>query len=205
MLYRKTRETGFWLVFEQATTWDRRRIDLSLPKPSKPTAYPDKQFFSSTAKLRDVRTITVCRSWRHFLKEGIVGMLLTYADGCQRSIGQIRLDCMGAPLTVTSGKIWLGCDKSENEPLPEGFWLRTNKIKWVGVDTPLQDEKWEYFEVPLTGSLEWQSYKNWDYYYHSVYHHESSELQDEMDEVLAREAASGELAPRVVKTFSVDV
>ncbi|KAH7493074.1 hypothetical protein FOMA001_g1808 [Fusarium oxysporum f. sp. matthiolae] len=205
MLCCKSNRATFWLGFEQATTWDQHTIDISLPKPSKSTAYPGEGFFASTAELRDVRTVAVCRNWRYSKDVGIVGMLLTYADGHQRSLGQIRLDYMEAPLMVASGKIWLGCDKSKNVPLPDGFWPPTNKIKWLEVDEPLRDKNREYFELPLTGSLEWQSYRCWEYTCHSVCHHESSELKDEMDQVLAREAESGGRAPGVVKTFSVVV
>ncbi|KAJ4111691.1 hypothetical protein NW760_006689 [Fusarium oxysporum] len=205
MLCCKSNRATFWLGFEQATTWDQHTIDISPPKPSKSTAYPGEGFFASTAELRDVRTVAVCRNWRYSKDVGIVGMLLTYADGHQRSLGQIRLDYMEAPLMVASGKIWLGCDKSKNVPLPDGFWPPTNKIKWLEVDEPLRDKNREYFELPLTGSLEWQSYRCWDYTCHSVCHHESSELKDEMDHVLAHEAESGGRAPGVVKTFSVVV
>ncbi|KAL7762506.1 hypothetical protein ACKLNR_009041 [Fusarium oxysporum f. sp. zingiberi] len=153
MLCCKSNRATFWLGFEQATTWDQHTIDISLPNPSKSTAYPGKGFFASTAELRDVRTVAVCRNWRYSKDVGIVGMLLTYADGHQRSLGQIRLDYMEAPLMVASGKIWLGCDKSKNVPLPDGFWPPTNKIKWLEVDEPLRDKNREYFELPLTGSL----------------------------------------------------
>ncbi|KAI3574276.1 hypothetical protein IWW34DRAFT_823364 [Fusarium oxysporum f. sp. albedinis] len=167
MLCCKSNRATFWLGFEQATTWDQHTIDISLPKPSKSTAYPGEGFFASTAELRDVRTVAVCRNWRYSKDVGIVGMLLTYADGHQRSLGQIRLDYMEAPLMVASGKIWLGCDKSKNVPLPDGFWPPTNKIKWLEVDEPLRDKNREYFELPLTGSLEWQSYRCWEYTCHS--------------------------------------
>ncbi|EXL96583.1 hypothetical protein NOF04DRAFT_9255 [Fusarium oxysporum II5] len=184
MLYCRTK-TRFWLGFEQATTWDQHDIGISLPNSPKSTPYKFKELNSSNAELRDVRAVAVCRNWRYSKDAGIVGMLLTYADGHQRSLGQIRLDYMEAPLTVSSGKIWLGCDKSEKKPLPNGFWPRTFKIKWVEVDKPLQDKNREYFELPLTGSLKWESHSIGDL--HSVCHHESSELQNEMDQVLALE------------------
>ncbi|KAF5251220.1 hypothetical protein FANTH_3655 [Fusarium anthophilum] len=211
MLYCRNGSSKFWLCVDQAESLDQRKINLSLPKPLKPTAYTGKQFLSSTVELRDVRTIAICRSWRNYPDEGIVGILFTYADGRQRCIGQIRLDHMDAPLAITSGKIWLGCDKSQNEHLPEGFWPRTNKIKWVEVDKPLRDKDCEYLEVPLGGSLEWQSslssrFCHDSVYHHSVYHHESSGLQDMVDEVdlvLARDTESGGRPRGVVKTFSV--
>ncbi|KAK2683834.1 hypothetical protein RAB80_001780 [Fusarium oxysporum f. sp. vasinfectum] len=183
---------------EQRSGWasNKQRLGTSTPSTfhfrNLPSPLPTqaKGFFASTAELRDVRTVAVCRNWRYSKDVGIVGMLLTYADGHQRSLGQIRLDYMEAPLMVASGKIWLGCDKPKN---------------WLEVDEPLRDKNREYFELPLTGSLEWQSYRCWDYTCHSVCHHESSELKDEMDQVLAREAESGGRAPGVVKTFSVVV
>lgn len=202
MLYCKIK-TRFWLGFEQAMTWDQHDIGISLPNSSKSTPYQFKELNSSNAELRDVRAVAVCRNWRYSKDAGIVGMLLTYADGHQRSLGQIRLDYMEAPLKVSSGKIWLGCDKSEKKPLPNGFWPGTFEIKWVEMDKPLQDKNREYFELPLTGSLKWESYSIGDL--QSVCHHESSELQNETDRVLAREAESGGRAPGVVKTFSVVV
>lgn len=213
MLYCETRNARLWLSFEQAATRDQN-ADISFMKPFKLTAFPGSQFISSTAKLGDVRTISVCRSYREGLDlscgepldEGIVGLLLTYEDGRQRSIGQIRLDHMGAPLMVNSGKFWLGSDKSEEESLPGGFWPRTQKIKWVEVDKPSRDQDREYLKVPLTGSLEWQSYKKGDYYRHFVFHHKSHELEDnadEMDALSACEAESGDRAPAVVEQFSL--
>ncbi|KAG9508109.1 hypothetical protein J7337_001669 [Fusarium musae] len=203
MLCCKTKRSGFWLGFEQATTWDEHATGITFPNSPPPCQF--KELLSWNAELRDVRAVAVGRNWRNSKDAGIVGMLLTYADGHQRSLGQIRLDYMEPPLIVSSGKIWLGSDKSENEPLPEGFWPRTNRIKWVEVDKPVHDKNREYLELPLTGSLEWHSHSIGEYYRHSVCHHESSELQNEMDQVLAREAESGGRALVVVKTFSVAV
>ncbi|KAF5628794.1 hypothetical protein F52700_7886 [Fusarium sp. NRRL 52700] len=207
MLYCKTRHSKFWLCADPAESLDQRRVNLSLPKPSKPTAFTGKQFLSSVVELRDVRTIAVCRNWKSYVGEEVVGLLLTYADGRQRCLGHIRLDHMDAPLLVTSGKIWLGSEKSDKEPLPEGFWPRTKRIKWVGVEKPLPDENREYLDVSLEGSLEWQSYKNLGHYDHAVHHLESSDPKDtvdEMDGVQAHETPSGELAPSSVRTFAVD-
>ncbi|RKL46032.1 hypothetical protein BFJ72_g2941 [Fusarium proliferatum] len=213
MFYCKTENLKFWLGFEQVATRDLSPV-ISSVKPPMPIACRDVDFFMSTANLQDVRTISVCRGWRECLvlshgnppDEGIVGMLLTYVDGRQRSIGQIRLDYMGPPLMVTWGKFWLGSDKSEEEGLSEGFWPVAYNIKWVKVDKPLEDENREYFEVPLTGSLEWHSYMVGGRYRHLVLHHESNELQDNVDEIgemLAREVESGELDPAVVKAISL--
>ncbi|KAF9779366.1 hypothetical protein IL306_001911 [Fusarium sp. DS 682] len=186
-----------WLGFEQATTWDQRMIERSLGKASHATPFDKGELYhSSSANLEDVSTISVCRSWKSD-PDKVVGMLFTYADGRQRCIGQIRLEYMEAPMKATSGKIWLGCSKNKNEHFLDGFWPPTKKINWVGVDEPFQDGTREYLEVPLTGSLEWQSYGVCN----SVLHHESSELQHELDEVLARDAASGEPASKTVKTF----
>ncbi|CVK84813.1 uncharacterized protein FMAN_01740 [Fusarium mangiferae] len=214
MFYGKTENLRFWLGFEQVATRDLNAV-ISSVKPAMPIACSNADFFTSTANLQNVRTISVCRGWRECLVlshadppgEGIAGMLLTYADGRQRSVGQIRLDYMDPPLVVTSGKFWLGSDKSEEERLSGGFWPSRSNINWVEVDTPLEDEKREYFEVPLTGSLEWHSYMAGDYYRHLVIHHESNKLQDKVDEIgemLAREVESGELGPAVVKAISLE-
>ncbi|KAF4498912.1 catechol O-methyltransferase [Fusarium agapanthi] len=130
MLYCKTKQLKFWLGFERVKTWERHAICIPYPNPPTPTPFLLKQLLSSNAELRDVKAVAVCRNWRYSKDVGIVGMLLTYADGHQRSLGQLRLDYMEPPLTVSSDKIWLGSDKSENEPIPEGFWLSANKIKW---------------------------------------------------------------------------
>lgn len=214
MFHCKTESLRFWLGFEQVATRDLDAV-ISYVKPAMPIACPNADFFTSTANLQDVRTISVCRGWRECLvlsyrdppDEGIVGMLLTYADGRQRSVGQIRLDYMDPPLVVTSGKFWLGSDKSKEERLSGGFWPLRSNINWVEADTPLEHEKREYFEVPLTGSLEWHSYMAGDYYHHLIIHHESNELQDNVDEIgemLAREVESGELRPAVVKAISLE-
>ncbi|KAF4956028.1 hypothetical protein FGADI_4201 [Fusarium gaditjirri] len=207
MLYCNTGNAHFWMGFEQgATGFPPAAVSISSPKPCKLSAHPISEFFSSTAKLRGIRTICACRSWRESHDEGIVGMLFTYADGRQRSIGQVRLDCMDAPLVVDSGSFWLGSDRSEEEPLAEGFWPRTHKIKCVEVSKPVKDENQEYFEVPLRGSLEWQSYKNGSYYRHLVFHHESGELQENSDEIdeSVREAESGDLSPLLDVPFSIE-
>lgn len=214
MFYCKTENLKFWVGFEQVATRDLSPV-ISSVKPAMPIACRDVDFFLSTANLEDVRTISVCRGWRECLvlsrgdppDERIVGMLLTYADGRQRCVGQIRLDYMGPPLMVTSGKFWLGSDKSEEEGRSEGFWPVTYNIKWVKVDKPLEDENREYFEVPLTGSLEWHSYLAGGRYRHLVVHHESNELQDNVDEIgemLGSEVESGELGPAVVKAISLE-
>ncbi|CZR33285.1 uncharacterized protein FPRO_01815 [Fusarium proliferatum ET1] len=205
MLYCKTKELKFWLGFERETTWEQHAIVIPYRNRPRPAPFLLKELLSSNAELRDVRAVAVCRNWRYSKDAGIVGMLITYADGHQRSLGQTRLDHMEPPLTVFSGKIWLGSDKSENKPLTEGFWLLANKIKWFEVDKPLGNKNRQYLEIPLTGSLEWESHSIGGYWQHKVRHRESSELQNEMDEVLAREAESGGRRRGVVKTFSVTI
>ncbi|KAF5971181.1 hypothetical protein FBULB1_9379 [Fusarium bulbicola] len=205
MLYCKTRKRMFWLGFEQAMTWNQPAAGISITNPSKSTLCQVKELLSSNAELRGVKEVAVCRDWRYSKDVGIVGMLLTYADGHQRSLGQIRLDYMEAPFTVSSGKIWIGFEKPETEPFPEHFLEWKRKIKWVEADKPLQNINREYLELPLTGSLDWKSCGTAGYWHHSVCHRESSELQDEMDLVLAREAESGGRPQGVVKTFAVVV
>ncbi|KAF4338688.1 hypothetical protein FBEOM_7394 [Fusarium beomiforme] len=192
-------KSSYKLGFEQATTWDQRKIELPLGKPSNPTSYKgDLQFLLSSAKLEEVSTIRVCRTYKQPADGGIGGILFTYADGRQRCIGQIRLDRMEAPMVVATGKIWLRCSEHNLEPLADGFWPPTKKINWVGVDEPLDGTR-DYFEVPLKGVLEWRG----ELHYTSIRYHESNELQERMDEVLAREDVSGGAAPKVLKTFSV--
>ncbi|KAF5984965.1 hypothetical protein FCOIX_2308 [Fusarium coicis] len=195
----------FWMGFERKRTWENHAIGIIYPNLPKRIPFLREELLSSNAELWDVRAVAVCRNWRYSKDAGIVGMLLTYADGHQRSLGQIRLDYMEAPLTISSEKIWLGSDKSENEPLPEGSWLEANKIKWFDVDKPIENENRQYLEIPLTGSLEWESYSNGGYWQHTVRHRESSEMRNEMDQVLAREARNGRRPRRVVKRFSVAI
>ncbi|KAF4447885.1 hypothetical protein F53441_8635 [Fusarium austroafricanum] len=199
MFYYKSDCIAEYLGFEQVMTWDKRQIEISCGKSSKPSPYKGKTFLSTYASLGDVRTITPCRSRAAFDLKAIVGLLFTYTDGRQRCIGQVRLDWLEDPLVVTSEKIWLGCAVEEVKPLGEGFWPPTNRIKWVSVSKPLADGKRQYLEIPLSGRLEWQKIG----ISNSVCHHEARELPDEMDAVLAHEAASGKPAPKVVRTFSV--
>ncbi|RKL46128.1 hypothetical protein BFJ72_g3036 [Fusarium proliferatum] len=90
--YYKYKNRESWLGFEKIT-WHERKIKLSFGPPAMPGPYdwPDR-FFSTSAELENLQTITPCRGWGDCVDNEIFGLLFTYTDGRQRSVGQIRLD-----------------------------------------------------------------------------------------------------------------
>ncbi|KAF5609069.1 uncharacterized protein FSUBG_4224 [Fusarium subglutinans] len=201
--YYKYGHAQSWLGFERMTTWNDRKIELSFGPPTRPGPYDwSDQFFSTSADLENLQTITPCRDWRNCVDNEIFGLLFTYADGRQRSVGQIRLDHLQDPVNITD-KFWLGSTgdtepDQEEEPCPP-----TGHITWLGVCKPIPNAELEYLEIPLRGKLEWRS--NWGTVTtkNAVRHLEDHKLKDEMDKVIAREAASRAIASKTVKTFSV--
>lgn len=85
----------------------------------------------------------------------IVGLLLTYVDGSQRCVGQIRPDHLEAPMEVRSGKIWLGSRKWGGELKVTAPLIRTIKCVCVTEPEPAEKNVYEYLEIPMTGRLDW--------------------------------------------------
>ncbi|KAF5559482.1 hypothetical protein FNAPI_4701 [Fusarium napiforme] len=208
-LYYKYRHNESWLGFERMTTWHNRKIKLSFEPPIWPGPYYwFDQFFSTSAELENLRAITPCRGWRNCVDGEIFGLLFTYADGRQRSVGQIRLDHLQEPVNITYDRFWIG-SSGDTEPDEEDPSSPTGHIKWLGVCKPVlnPDMDMQYLEIPLRGKLEWRSSWGTVTAKSDVRHldFEDDRLQSEMEQVLAREAASSATskAVKTVKTFSV--
>ncbi|KAF5598107.1 hypothetical protein FPANT_3871 [Fusarium pseudoanthophilum] len=203
-LYYKYSHNESWLGFERMTTWHNRKIKVSFEPPIWPGPYYwFDQFFSTSAELENLRTITPCRGWRHCVDDEIFGLLFTYADGRQRSVGRIRLDHLQEPVNITSDRFWIG-SSGDTEPDEEEPDSPTGHIIWLGVCKPIPnaDIDMQFLEIPLRGELEWRS--TWGAAItKSAVHLGDRNLQSEMDQVLAHEAASGAIASKTAKTFSV--
>ncbi|KAL9574141.1 hypothetical protein ACKAV7_001656 [Fusarium commune] len=193
-----------WLGFENIPTWNERKIELSVGPPTRrgPSFWYD-QCFSTSAELENDQRITPCRGWVTCVENAIFGLLFTYADGRQRSVGQIRLDHLEDPVNVTSGRFWLGISDWDTDPHHEEPCSLEGHVTWLGICEPMLKSDTEYLEIPLRGKLEWRSTWNTVSTESLVRYVEESELQSEMDKVLARKAVSGKTASKTVKTFYV--
>ncbi|PNP79977.1 hypothetical protein FNYG_06674 [Fusarium nygamai] len=199
--YYKYGHAESWLGFDRMTTWHDRKIELSF-EPTGPGPYDwSDQFFSTSADLENLQMITPCRGWRNCIDNEIFGLLFTYEDGRQRSVGHIRLDHLQDPVNITSDRFWIG--SRDTEPDQEEPYPPTGHITWLGVCKPIPNAGLEYLEIPLRGKLEWRSSWGTVPKESAVRHLEDRNLQSEMDQVLAREAASGAIASKTVNTFSV--
>ncbi|KAF9779367.1 hypothetical protein IL306_001912 [Fusarium sp. DS 682] len=83
-------------------------------------------------------------------------LLLTYADGRQRCVGQVRPDFLLDAIDVTSENMWIGYPETE-----ELSWRPSGKEDASGVDfisfeEPGGDE-WDvpYIKIPMRGRLDW--------------------------------------------------
>lgn len=204
--YYKYTNTESWLGFEKITTWHERKIKLSFGPPARPDPYDwFDRFFSTSAELENLQTITPCRGWGDCVDNEIFGLLFTYTDGRQRSVGQIRLDHLQDSINI-SDKFWLG-SSGDTEPDDEEPYSPTGHITWLGVCKPVlnSDMDMQYLEIPLRGKLEWRSTWGTVPTESDVRHlgSEACKLQSEMDQVLAHEASSGTASKTAVKTFSV--
>ncbi|KAF5251219.1 hypothetical protein FANTH_3654 [Fusarium anthophilum] len=201
IFYYKYGRAQSWLGFERVTTWHDCKIELSFGPPTRPGLYDwSDQFFSTSANLENLQTITPCRGWRNCVDNETFGLLFIYVDGRQRSVGQIRLDHLLELVNITSDRLWLG-SSADTEPAQEEPCPPTWNITWLIVCTP--ELKRGMLELPLRGKLEWRS--NWGTVTtkNGVRHLEDRKLQNEMDKALARETASGAIASKTVKTFFV--
>jgi hypothetical protein len=177
----------------------------------------DSPLYYTSAKLEGIREITPCLHWKldWHRSDIIVGFLLTYTDGRQRCVGEVRLDQLGAPQKVTSETMWIGCTAkgdSINYDIPTlgcsskicsvGFLDPTSHsgVERSSVKGPGDKHKskpgcercnecsrTKYTMIPLRGRLDWATS---DFGY-SWSHHEDSEPEDEMRSVLHHHAASG--------------
>ncbi|XEU97712.1 hypothetical protein FSHL1_002998 [Fusarium sambucinum] len=180
-----------WLGLEQITT-GRRQITVSLPAPDS-YSYNLPCFYANvltSAPLDGVTNVRACRAWESqwgkfkWGNEEVVGLLLTYTDGSQRCVGQVRPDSLEDILHVRSNRIWLGATKGARTTQGDsnGWFPGNLKIKCVYVEDPGSRRGYSYLEVPLTGSLKWHFAENGR---SSVAHFDSGEADDEIGKALA--------------------
>ncbi|RFN42702.1 hypothetical protein FIE12Z_12741, partial [Fusarium flagelliforme] len=179
--FEKTTDLQVWLGHGEITTWTGQ-IDILLPIPNDmPLLHNyNYNYFRTSAPLHGVRTVNACRSWAAFLGNGIVGLLLTYIDGSQRSVGQVRPDHLEAPMEVCSGKIWFGVLKGLLVPTT----LSTRMITCVCVSEPLHSDVYSYIEMKTTGRLDWHFSRYTSY----VAQSDDGEMHDEMEAVLDQQS-----------------
>ncbi|KAF4447883.1 hypothetical protein F53441_8633 [Fusarium austroafricanum] len=93
-----------WLAFEQVSTWKRREVLLPASRSS--LLQPDDcKYYHTSAALEDVIEVSACRPCRKSRRpNAIMGLLFTYFDGHQRSVGEVRLDSLEELIKVSSHK-----------------------------------------------------------------------------------------------------
>ncbi|KAF5022665.1 hypothetical protein F66182_5283 [Fusarium sp. NRRL 66182] len=205
MFYAKVNRAKGWLGFEQAPTWDHREVKIRQPCLRMLSVFADGYKYTSI-NLDHVKFVTPCRAWKKMLNNAIVGLLFTYADGRQRCAGQVRPDCLEAPIEISTDTMWMGCTRSTCYDWHETAWPPSGEsasIDWLGFSKPLPQRERAYLEIPLRGRLDWC----FSTYNCAVSYSEcNKEMHDEMRQVLAHEAESGKACPdQIVKTFAEQI
>ncbi|KAJ4263567.1 hypothetical protein NW762_006387 [Fusarium torreyae] len=177
MYYATSGQCVTWMRFEKVATRNHFKVQLSLNKAHE-LEVPECKYYYSSVELDGVRQITPCKSWRSRRPDAILGLLLTYADGRQRCVGEVRLDFLGDPMDVSLEKMWLGHIERKKVGSNPCSAHSASGIDWISLSKPEDDE--DCFEVPMTGRLDWYFS---DHQYH-LYHHKESEPQDEFGEAL---------------------
>lgn len=120
-------------------------VPAILPRPFSPyprsTSY--ETFMWSYALLDCVASLRPCRQ-RRLEVEVVSGLVLQYEDGTTTTVGEVRLDCMGDRIAIDSACVWLGFLATEGFPC----------VTAIEVTQPANDTL-TWFEVPMTGRLEW--------------------------------------------------
>ncbi|KAF4447882.1 hypothetical protein F53441_8632 [Fusarium austroafricanum] len=191
-----------WMRFEGATTFSK--LNLKLSRNEEHGLEPDNcQYHYSSAELEGVRQVTPCISWRKRRPDAILGLLLTYTDGRQRSVGQVRLDFLDTPIDVVSDTMWIVLPGVEESCPGCGTKHDTSGVDFISFNEPDEDKK-TCIKIPFRGRLDW--YFSEDDCH--VFHHDDPVPQDEFLGILAQESAPGVLGTtrpgRVVKPFDVN-
>ncbi|KAG9508108.1 hypothetical protein J7337_001668 [Fusarium musae] len=200
MYFANWEDIGSWMRFEGASTF--AELDLAGSQDKALELLPDNcKYQYSSAELEGVRTVTPCRSWRHYSPDAILGLLLTYEDGRKRCVGQVRLDHLLTPIEVTSDTMWIVCSEKD-----EISWRADEKEDGSGVDLvtfeepDAKDSHGQCIKIPMRGRLDWYS----SHHQCHLSHRDDSEPVEEVLEVLSQEAAPGMPRPgHVVKPLSV--
>ncbi|KAF4447884.1 hypothetical protein F53441_8634 [Fusarium austroafricanum] len=213
MLYCRSGHKGTGICFEKPTelevsrgsqqvaTWGQHEVQVSLQPSNDQSLKVPYGSITTSASLEDLRTITPCRTWKEDPPDKITGLLFTYYDGRQRCAGQVRLDCLDAPMTVPGKSLWLGARKPfKKQRLVREFYPENMHIVRVCVTEPLPDKEIEYLKVPLTGRLDWSLNR----YAKSSISHFEGEARDEIREIMAdQKKVVSDYADPEVETFSV--
>lgn len=210
MFYCRAKHLWTYFVFEHPSqlgdqgdsqgvaSWGNFEIEHSLSPSFNPLANTE-DFVATSASLNDVRTITPCRGWSGPSLKAVVGLLFTYSDGSRRSVGQVRLDCLGPPLTVYSDSFWLGCSDIYYEA---DQWVPWHKnVTTFCLSEPVPKAYMEYIKIPFRGRLEWAVFPTSG----AVRHIEKREPFDEIGQVMAGRKNVLDYASPEIKTFAVPI
>ena len=104
--------------------------------------YSEERFFSSCS-LENVVEVTLCRSQGGY-PDGIIGMLVRYANNDRACVGAFRFDWASETCHVGEAKrLYIGCSQ-------EPRW-----VKDVRVEPPAEGSELSWMAVPWSGKLEW--------------------------------------------------
>lgn len=214
MFYSRPELDCIWLAFEKPTnleTWLGHGeitawagdINVSIPAPGNNSMVGHGSLgrFVTSAPLHAVRSVHACRGWTRPHKGQVVGLLLTYIDGSQRCVGQVRPDHLEAPLEVRSDAIWLdtGLTNTVYPFLIESNWFpQVGRIRHVHITERPSNSGYACLKVPMTGRLDW----HFSYDYSVVSHFGNGASRDEMKAVLKHQDLLRESG---MKTFDVQI
>ena len=202
LAFEKPTNLEVWLGHGKITAW-AGDISVSIPAPddSSMVEYGSHGYFATSAPLDSVRSVRACRGWIRPHTSQIVGLLLTYTDGSQRCVGQVRPYHLEAPLEVHSDAIWLGIGLTQNVyPSTTGrnWFPQAGRIRYVYVTEPPHSGVYVYLKVPMTGRLDWR----FCHYCSVVSHFDNGASRDEMKAVLKHQNL---LRESERETFDVEI
>ncbi|KAI5464359.1 hypothetical protein BGZ63DRAFT_439553 [Mariannaea sp. PMI_226] len=114
---------------------------IPIPRSPYPICSQGHDYFYSSAPLIDVAMIYPCR-YQLEHTSAIVGLLLCYHDGRERSVGQVRLDSLEHAICVEATTQLV-------------YRLSPDKAKVLEVRVGEEFEGDEWIGIPWVGSLEW--------------------------------------------------
>ncbi|RSL95040.1 hypothetical protein CDV31_014054 [Fusarium ambrosium] len=134
---------------------DVESIRAGEPLIPKPVKSMGEHVFFTSAVLKDVIKITLCR---HADKPGISGLLLTYADGHQESLGEVRLNGLRESVEIDErDTMWLGFKHDDVRTVHACPYVAEMAFE------PLAMPSKDVLVIPLTERLDWWSSCYQDY------------------------------------------
>jgi hypothetical protein len=141
---------------------------ITLPTPDSP--YPEAVhggFAYSWASLEGVVKVTPYQR-RMSGRAVVLGLMLEYQNGDKACVGQMRLDCLGEPLTLAEGDaLHIGIANSEEAGLPGRYVCMVAKEKQT-------NSTFEWVDCGVAGKLEW--WFSWHECY--IYYHAQSQTTE---------------------------